>query len=183
MGDGGYGQLIMLFLLLLPSQGGHSPASVWSSFYGRQSSKNSPMWDLPTGYNSSQTAPAVVLPWVQSFRNSLLQCGFPTGSEVLPANLLLLGLVHGLPGSARSLLQCGPPMESELSQDSSRTNRFFWSETDECSDINYLTLFIFLTKKVKMMNSVPHKAQKSSQNLRKSTLKVSNPSQVQVDCR
>lgn len=127
--------------------------------------------------------PAVVLPWVQSFKNSLLQCGFPTGSEVLPADLLLLGLVHGLPGPARSLLQCGPPMESELSQDSSRTNRLFWSETDECSDINYLTLFIFLTKKVKMMNSVPHKAQKSSQNLRKSTLKVSNPSQVQVDCR
>lgn len=185
-GDGvwGYGQFIMLFLLLLPPQGGHSPASVCSFLYGRQSSKNSPMWDPPTDYNSSQTAPAVALPWVQSFRNSLLQCGFPTGSEVLPAHLSCLGFsVHGFPWPARSLLQCGPPMESQLSQDSSRGDRLFWSETDECSDTNCLTLFIFLTKKVKMMNSAPHEAQKSSKNLMKSMLKVSSSSQVQVDCQ
>lgn len=173
MGNGGYSQF-MLFLLLLLPQGGHSLASVWSSFHGRQSSKKSPMWALPTHYSSSQIGPAVVLPWVQSFRNNLLQCGFPTGSEVPPANLSLLELLYAwIP---RSLLQCGLSKESQLSRDSSRGDRLFWRVRDECPDIHCLTFFIFLPKKVKMMNSSPHEAQKSSKNLRKSMLKVSSPS-------
>lgn len=90
---------------------------------------------------------------------------------------------HAFPGPVQSLLQCGLPMESQLSQDSSGRNRLFWSVIDECSNINCLTLFIFLTKKVKMTNSAPHEAQKSSKNVRKSMLKVSSPSEVQVDCQ
>lgn len=54
-----------------------------------------------------------------------------------------------------------------------------WSMIDVTSDINCLTLFILLTKEIKMMNSALHEVQKNSKNLRKSTLKVSSPPQVQ----
>ena len=52
---------------------------------------------------------------VQSFRNRLLQCGSPTGSQVLPANLLQCGLLslHRATGPARSLLQHWLPMGSQ----------------------------------------------------------------------
>lgn len=60
-------------------------------------------------------------------------------------------------------------------------NRLLQSMIDAPSDINCLTLFILLTKEMQMMNSALHEAQKSSKNLRKSTLKVSSPPQVQVD--
>lgn len=44
-----------------------------------------------------------------------------------------------------------------------------------------LTLFNFLTKQAKMVNSAPHEAQKSFRNLMKAMLKVLSASQVQVD--
>jgi len=48
---------------------------------------------------------------VQSFRNGLLQCGCPRGSQALPANLLQCGLLslHGSAGPGRSLLQHRAP--------------------------------------------------------------------------
>lgn len=110
--------------------------------------------------------------------------GSPKGQKSCQQICSCLGFsVHGFPGPARSLLQCRHPMESQLSQNFSGGNSLLLSKIDECSDINCLTLFIFLTKKVKMMNSAPHEAQKSSKNLRESMLKVSSPSQVQVDCQ
>jgi len=53
---------------------------------------------------------------VQSFRNRMLQRGSPTGSQVLPENLLHYGLLslHGSTGPARSLLQRGLLMGSQL---------------------------------------------------------------------
>jgi len=52
---------------------------------------------------------------VQSFRNRLLQCGFPTGSQALPANLLQRGIfsLQGFTGPGRNLLQCGLPTRSQ----------------------------------------------------------------------
>ena len=54
---------------------------------------------------------------VQSFRNRLLQHGSPTGSQVLPANLLQRGFLsprgHGSAGPARSLLHHGLPTGSQ----------------------------------------------------------------------
>jgi len=44
---------------------------------------------------------------VQSFRKRLLQCGSPTGSQILPSNLLQRGLLflHGATDTARSLIR------------------------------------------------------------------------------
>jgi len=52
---------------------------------------------------------------VQSFMNRLLQHGSPTGSQVLPANLVQRGRLslHGSTGPARSLLQCRLAMGSQ----------------------------------------------------------------------
>ncbi|KAK4831466.1 hypothetical protein QYF61_017714 [Mycteria americana] len=78
--------------------------------------QTSPAWVPPMGCSSSQTAPVWVLfHRVQSFRNRLLQRGSPTGSQVLPANLLQHGVLslHGVTGPARSLLQHGLPMGSQ----------------------------------------------------------------------
>lgn len=62
--------------------------------------------------------------------------GSPRGKKSCQQICSCLGFsVHGFSGSARSLFQCGPPMESQLSQDSSGGNTLFWSMIDECSDI------------------------------------------------
>ncbi|KAK4810770.1 hypothetical protein QYF61_007744, partial [Mycteria americana] len=64
----------------------------WGPSHGRQSSTN-----------CSSAGP---FHGVQSFRNRLLQCGSPTGSQVLPANLLQHGLLcmrlQVLPGAYAS---------------------------------------------------------------------------------
>jgi len=51
---------------------------------------------------------------VQSFRNRLLQCEFPVGSQALPANLLQRVLLsfRRSTDSAKTLLQCGLPTDS-----------------------------------------------------------------------
>ena len=92
-------------LPLLPPQGedsSHSAAApAWGPTHERQSSMN-----------CSNVGP---FHGVQSFRNRLLPCGSPTGSQVLPANLLQHGLLslHGSTGPARSLLQHGLPTGSQ----------------------------------------------------------------------
>ncbi|KAM9590844.1 uncharacterized protein ACIBXB_005893 [Morphnus guianensis] len=95
--DGVYGQFIThYFLPLHPPQGedsSHSsPAPAWGPSHGRQSSTNfsnvGPSHRLQFFTNCSSMGP---FHGVQSFRSTLLQHGSPTGSQVLPENLL-----HGL---------------------------------------------------------------------------------------
>jgi len=52
-------------------------------------------------------------PGVQSFRNRLFQLGSPTGSQVLPANLLQHGLLALHESTGPSRLQCGLSMGSQ----------------------------------------------------------------------
>jgi len=85
-------------LPLLPPQGedsSHSAsAPAWGPSHGRQFSTNfssvSPSHGLQLFTNCSGVGP---FHRVQSFRNRLLQRGSPTGSQVLPANLLRPGLL------------------------------------------------------------------------------------------
>ena len=88
----------MLSLPLLPPQGqdsSHSsPAPAWGPPHGRQSSMNfsnvGPSHGLQFFTNCSSVGPFHGL---QSFRHRLLQRGSPTGSQVLPENLLQRGLL------------------------------------------------------------------------------------------
>ncbi|KAK4816725.1 hypothetical protein QYF61_021599 [Mycteria americana] len=71
-----------------------SPASVWVPSTGDSPPRTSPMWVLPTGLQFFTICSSVgPFHGVQSFRNRPLQCGSPTGSQVLPENLLLPGIL------------------------------------------------------------------------------------------
>jgi len=83
--NGGCGQLIPCYLCRSLSP----PAPVWRPSHGRQSSTNCP-----------SVRP---LHRARSVRNRLLQHGYPMGSQALPANLLLRGLLS--PRVCRSWLQ------------------------------------------------------------------------------
>jgi len=96
-----------------------SPASMWGPIHRRQSSMNfsnvGPSHRLQFFMSCSSVGPSH---GVQSFRNRLLQRWSTMGSQVLPANLLQLGLhspwVHRsfqdpAPARALSLLQVHPP--------------------------------------------------------------------------
>jgi len=101
----------MLSLLLLPPQGEasshYSSAPAWCPSHGRQCSMNccnmSPSYGLQFSMNFSSMGP---FHGMQSFRNRLLQRGSPTGSHVLPANLLQRGLLS--PQGHRSCQEPAP---------------------------------------------------------------------------
>ncbi|KAK4828316.1 hypothetical protein QYF61_025328 [Mycteria americana] len=111
-----------------------SPAPVWGPSHRRQFSTNfsnvSPSHGLQFFMNCSSVGP---FHGVQSFRNRLLQHRSPTGSQVLPANLLQHGLLspwvhrscqepapaqasHGVTASFRhpSALVWGPPRAAAI---------------------------------------------------------------------
>jgi len=81
---------------------------------------------------------------VQSFTNSLLQHGSPTGSQVLPAYLLQRGLVslHGSTGPDRSLFQRGLPTGSQLPSGTHlvRCGVFHGGQVEICSTVDLLSL-------------------------------------------
>ncbi|KAM9590481.1 uncharacterized protein ACIBXB_005737 [Morphnus guianensis] len=89
----GFTFITRYFLLLHPPQGqdsSHSsPAPAWGPTHGRQSSMNfsnvGPSHGLQPFTNCSSMGP---FHGVQSFRSTLLQHGLPTGSQILPENLL-----------------------------------------------------------------------------------------------
>ena len=98
-GDGEWGLWSVHHTLLLPlhhpqgQDSSHSsPAPAWGPTHGRQSSTNfsnvGPSHGLQFFTNCSSMGPFHSVP---SFRSTLLQRGSPTGSQVLPENLL-----HGL---------------------------------------------------------------------------------------
>ena len=89
----------MLSLLLLPPQGEDSlssPSPALGPSHERQSSTNfsnvDPSHGLQLFMKCSSVGP---FHGVQSFRNRLLQCGSPSRSQVLPANLLQRRLSAG----------------------------------------------------------------------------------------
>jgi len=82
------------FVSTAPSSSHSSPAPVWSPFHRRQFSMNcsnvSPSQGLQFLTNCPRVGP---FHGVQSFKNRLLQCVSPTGSQVLSASLLQRGLL------------------------------------------------------------------------------------------
>jgi len=99
MGNGGYGQFITRCLCCSFLLRGRTPHTLpllqhEGSSHGRQFSTNfsnvSPSHGLQLFTNCPRVGPSH---GVQSFRNRLLQCGSPTGSQALPANLLWHGLL------------------------------------------------------------------------------------------
>ena len=115
MGNGGWGQFITPCLccsFLLRDRTPHSSlASAWGPSHGRQSSMNfsnvGPSHGLQFFTNCSSVGP---LPGLQSFRHRLLQRGSPTGSQVLPENLLQRGLLS--PRGHRSSQEPAPARAS-----------------------------------------------------------------------
>jgi len=109
----------MFFLLLLPPQGG----GLLTLFRGSSEGSLPPKEVLHELLQHRSFLRAAVLMScssldpvhvAQSFRNRLLQCVFPTGSQVLPGNSSVGSSLCGSTGPARSLLQHGLPMGSQL---------------------------------------------------------------------
>ena len=87
------------------------PAPAWGASHGRQFSIKFPSVSPSHGLQLFTNCPSVgPFHRVQFFRNRLLQCGSPTGSQALPANLFQHGLPTGsqLP-SGIHLLRHGVP--------------------------------------------------------------------------
>jgi len=71
-----------------PSFSPSVPAPAWGPSYRRQSSTNCSNVSTSHGLQFIKCSSVGPFNKVPYFRNRLLQCGSPTGSQVLPANLL-----------------------------------------------------------------------------------------------
>ncbi|KAK4831212.1 hypothetical protein QYF61_016049 [Mycteria americana] len=132
-----------ILYLLLPQwlKGMGNGGCAWGPSHGRQSSMNfsnmSPSHRLHCFKNCSSVGP---FHRVQSFRNRLLQCGSPTGSQVLPANLLQRGVLS--PQVHRSCQEPAPAWASHRVTASFRHIHLLWCgvlhrlRVDICSTIN-----------------------------------------------